>query len=134
MKRNFISAALACFALLALPAADAFAERVKGTKTCTTGNYPRTIGGKKYNCTSKCSTPFTDTTCTPGGACSSTAGTETTYEDCSLAAASGQSIRDQIRIPQGGLLEVSPDTGGGGRPGPTGQPVRPAAPAAPVFR
>ncbi len=134
MKRKFVSAALASIALLALPVADAAAEKVKGTETCTTGNYPRTIGGKKYNCTSKCTTPFTETTCTPSGACSSTAGTETTYKDCSPAAASTQGIRDQIRIPQGGLLEVSPGTGGGGRPGPTGQPVRPAAPAAPALR
>jgi hypothetical protein len=131
MKRNFISAALACFALLALPAADAFAEKVRGTETCTTGNYPRTIGGKKYNCTSKCTTPVTDTVCNPN--CSSTVSIETNYKDCSLAA-STQGIRDQIRIPQGGLLEVSPETGGGGRPGATGQPVRPAAPAAPMLR
>jgi hypothetical protein len=58
---------------------------------------------------------------------------ETSYKDCSLASTSTQGIRDQIRIPQGGLLEVSPESGGG-RPAPTGQPVRPAAPAAPVFR
>jgi hypothetical protein len=131
MNRQLVSAAFACVAALALPASNAAAEKVRGTETCTTGSYPRTIGGKKYTCTSKCTTPITDTVCNPN--CSSTVSIETNYKDCSLAA-STQSIRDQIRVPSGGLLEVSPETGGGGRPGPKGQPVRPAAPAAPVFR
>lgn len=131
MKRKFISAALACFAWLALPAADAAAEKVRGTETCTTGSYPRTIGGKKHTCTSKCTTPVVDTVCNPN--CSSTTSIETTYKDCTENAAVKPGGTFGF-TPPAGILEISPETGGGGRPGPTGQPVRPAAPAAPVFR
>jgi hypothetical protein len=130
MTRILTPAALACVAWLALPAADAAAEKVRGKETCTAGSYSRTIGGKKYTCATKCTTPVTDTTCNPN--CSTTVSNEVTYKDCSEAA----SVRPRdtfVAPPTGGILEVDPGLGGGGRTSPTG-PVRPPAPAAPVLR
>jgi hypothetical protein len=131
MKRQFISAALACFAWLALPAADAAAEKVRGTETCTTGSYSRTIGGKKHTCTTKCTTPVTETTCNPN--CSTTVSNEITYKDCTQDASIQRPLHSILSTPAAGILDVAPETGGGGRPSPTGT-VRPTAPAAPMLR
>jgi hypothetical protein len=76
---------LACAGLLALSGSEAFAEKVRGTETCTAEKNERTINGKKYICGTKCTTPVTDTTCNPN--CSTTVHNEVTYKDCEEKAA-----------------------------------------------
>jgi hypothetical protein len=123
-RRKHVTAALACLALLVLSGSYAAAEKVKGTETCTSGSYARTIGGKKYTCATKCTTPVTDTVCNPN--CSTTVYNEVAYKDCTETA--------QIKRPLGTFGVVPPasilEQGGGGL-GPQG-PARPGtrAPAA----
>jgi hypothetical protein len=108
----------------------AFAEKIRGTPSCTTGSYPRTIGGKAHTCTSKCTTSVTETTCNPN--CSTTVSTETSYGGCTAdAAAPGRNLNTVL--PQGNILEVDGGFGGGGRPSPAGQ-VRPPAATAPKLQ
>jgi hypothetical protein len=113
-------------ALLIWQVPAAVAEKVRGKETCTSGSYDRTIGGKKYTCATKCTTPVTDTTCT-GGACSTTVSNEVTYKDCSEKAAT-QRPRDAVRAPPpAGILDTSRPEGGTG-PRPVGQPPKAVAP------
>ena len=120
-------------ALVLGQASAALAEKVRGTQTCTSGSYPRTIGGKKYTCGTKCTTPVTNTTCTPGGACSTTVSNEIECKDCEAAATSTKF--DGIRAPiTGGLLDTRWSDGGGRGPSPTGTVAQPPRAAAPVLR
>lgn len=128
-----IPAILASLALVVLTISDAAAEKVKGTETCTNGSYARNIGGKAHTCTTKCSTPVTVTTCLGPGRtrCSSSTYNEVRYEGCTADAA--KPPRATIGVtPPAGILETMP-LEGGGRPSPTGQPVRPATPPSRVI-
>ncbi|MBX9846870.1 MAG: hypothetical protein K2Z80_34180 [Xanthobacteraceae bacterium] len=131
MRRNRISLTIVWFGLIAWPASDAAAEKIRGPETCTSGKYGRTIGGKQFMCSTKCTVTVTETTCNPN--CSTTVRNETTYKDCTEASAGKPSTRNYGVRPQGGILETERGMGGGG-PGPAGQPVRPPAPRAPVLR
>lgn len=125
-----IPAILASLTLVVLTFSSANAEKVKGTETCTSGSYPRTIGNKPHTCTKKCTTPVTVTTCTGPGKknCSTSAYNEIRYEGCT-ANAESQPPRHTFGVtPPAGILETMPLESGGGRPSPTGQPVRPVAP------
>ena len=108
----------------------AFAEKIRGTPSCETGSYPRTIGGKAHTCTSKCTTSVTETTCNPN--CSTTVSVETSYGGCT-ANASVTPPRNFGVVPanilEGGVFEG----GGGGRPSPAGQ-MRPPAATAPKLQ
>jgi hypothetical protein len=118
-----IAKLVAVFVLVGSTGTITLAEKVRGTKTCTAGSYSRTIGGKAHTCTSKCTTPVTETTCNPN--CSSTVSIETSYEGCT-ANATAPSNQNFGAFPSGGLLAT--DGGGlqgGGRPGAVGQAVRP---------
>jgi hypothetical protein len=122
---------VAVLMLAGLTGTTALAEKVRGQQTCTTGSYPRTIGGKAHTCTSKCTTPVTETTCNPN--CSTTVSNEISYGGCT-ANATAPSNQNFGALPSGGLLAT--DGGGsqgGGRPGAIGQPIRPAV-AAPKFQ
>src|SRR5262245_22908421 len=74
-------------------ATTALAEKVRGTTTCETGSFSRTIGGKAHTCTSKCTTPVTTTTCNPN--CPSSVSIETTYGGCT-ANATGPSRNQNV--------------------------------------
>jgi hypothetical protein len=110
----------------------AVAEKVRGTQTCETGKFAHKIGGKDHTCTSKCTTPVTDTTCT-GGACSTTVSIETSWGGCTADATGPGRNTNFGTIPQGNILEVDGGFGGGGRPSPTGQ-VRPPAATPPKLQ
>jgi hypothetical protein len=114
-------------AVLVLGAGGALAEKVKGTETCTSGSYARKIGGKDYTCATKCTTPVTDTTCSPSGACSTTVYNEVSYKDCTEKAASthpNTGVTGFGTFPSGGLLDDGGGGTGGGRPSPVGPAVR----------
>ncbi len=132
MRRNGMTLTIAWFALLALPAADAGAEQVRGPETCTSGSYARTIGGKKFVCATKCTTTVTTTTCNPN--CSTTVVNEVRYQDCMAETATKPPTRNYGVKPPHGILETDSGGWGGGGPGPAGQPVRPPAPRPPVLR
>ncbi|MBX6324234.1 MAG: hypothetical protein IRY94_20670 [Rhodospirillaceae bacterium] len=87
-------AMLAGVLVLTLAASDAAAEKVRGKESCVAEKNDRTINGKKYTCSTKCTTPVTDTTCT-GGACSTTVYNEVTYKDCEEKAVKG--VRGQLQ-------------------------------------
>ena len=130
-----IARLVAVLMLLGSAGTAAVAEKVRGQQTCTTGSYPRTIGGKAHTCTSKCTTPVTETTCSPSGACSSTVSNEISYGGCTANATAPSRNQNVLAVPSGGLLTT--DGGGsqgGGRPGAVGQPVRPATAAPPKFQ
>ena len=131
-----ISAILASLTQVVLTVSSANAEKVKGTETCTAGSYARNIGGKAHTCTKKCTTPVTVTTCLGPGRtrCSSSTYNEIRYEGCTQDAQS-QPPRPTLGVtPPAGILETMPLDGGGGRPSPTGQPVRPVAPPVQMIR
>jgi hypothetical protein len=113
MTRKSGIALLACVGWFALSMPYAMAEKVRGTETCTVGDNERTIGGKKYNCRMKCSTPVTDTTCS-NGACQTTVSIEHKYSDCTEKAAKTQFKAPQKLQKQPQVLEpgASPGTPG----------------------
>jgi len=110
----------------------AVAEKIRGTPNCTTGSYPRTIGGKAHTCTSKCTTSVTETTCNPN--CSTTNSIDISYGGCTENAASRPPRTHLGTVPPANILETDRGFEGGGRPGPTGQPVRPTAPPAQTIK
>jgi hypothetical protein len=113
-------------AVLVLGTGGAIAEKVKGTETCTSGSYARKIGGKDYTCSTKCTTPVTDTTCSPSGACSTTVYNEVSYKDCTEKAASTRpntGVTGVGKTPSVGLSDGGGGTGGG-RPRPVGPAVK----------
>ena len=87
----------------------AVAEPVKGTETCTAEKNNRTINGKKYVCSTKCTTPVTNTTC-KNGACSTSVYNEVTYKDCEEAPATikGQLLQQFTIQPQQLQMQQGP--------------------------
>jgi hypothetical protein len=128
-----ITKLVAVLMLVGAAGTAAVAEKIRGTPSCTTGSYPRTIGGKAHTCTSKCTTSVTETTCNPN--CSTTVSTETSYGGCTADAASRPPRTHLGTVPPAGILETDRGgSGGGGRPGATGQPLRPPAATAPKIQ